>query len=150
MPKKPTALKILEGNPGKKPLPQNEPKPAPIMPDPPTWLDAEGKKFWETYGPKLNLLGLLTEIDGPAFTAICERYALYVKCVKTLKKKGLIMETESGYEQQRPEVSIAKNALADVKAFLTEFGMTPSSRSRIDLKIEKDEDTMESLLSGAK
>ena len=58
------------------------------------------------------------------------------------------MKTETGYEQQRPEVSIAKNALADVKAFLTEFGMTPASRSKIDLKLdEKEEDQMEKLLS---
>ena len=146
--KKPTALRVLEGNPGKRPLPQNEPRPAPIMPDCPTWFDAEAKKFWATYGPKLHAIGLLTEVDGPAFSAICERYSLYVRCVKRLKSKGLIMKTESGYEQQRPEVSIAKNALADVKSFLTEFGMTPAARSRIDLKVdEKEIDEMEQLLS---
>lgn len=148
-PKKPTALKLLEGNPGKRPLPQNEPKPAPIMPDCPKWFDAEAKRFWEKYAPKLYNLGLLTEIDGPAFEAVCQRYSLWVRCEKRLKSKGLIMKTETGYEQQRPEVSIAKNALADVKAFLTEFGMTPASRSRIDLKLdEKEDDEMERLLSG--
>lgn len=145
---KPTNLKILEGNPGKRPLPENEPKPAPILPDPPTFLDAEAKKFWNEYGHKLHRLGLMTEIDGPAFAAVCQRYSLWVRCEKRLKSKGLIMKTETGYEQQRPEVSIAKNALADVKAFLTEFGMTPASRSKIDLKLdEKEEDQMEKLLS---
>ena len=147
-PKKPTALKVLEGNPGKRPLPANEPKPAPIMPDCPKWFDAEAKAFWNKSGPKLNRLGLLTEVDGPAFEAVCQRYSLWVRCEKRMKAKGLIMKTETGYEQQRPEVSIAKNALADVKAFLTEFGMTPASRSKIDLKLdEKDEDEMEKLLS---
>lgn len=147
-PKKPTALKVLEGNPGKRPLPKNEPKPAPIMPECPSWFDAEAKNFWIKYAPKLHALGLLTEVDGPAFEAICQRYSVWVRCEKRLKSKGLVMTTETGYQQQRPEVSIAKNALADVKTFLTEFGMTPASRSRIDLKLdEPEEDEMERLLS---
>ena len=146
-PRKPTALKVLEGNPGKRPLPLHEPKPAPIMPECPSWFDAEAKSFWHKYGPKLHALGLLTEIDGPAFEAVCQRYSLWVKCEKRMKAKGLVKKLDTGYEQQRPEVSIAKNALADVKAFLTEFGMTPASRSRISLKLDDaDEDDMEKLL----
>jgi len=148
-PKKPTALKLLEGNPGKRPLPKNEPKPAPIIPTCPTWFDTTAKEFFHKYGPKLHAIGLLTEVDAPAFEAVCQRYSLWVRCEKRLKAKGLIMTTESGYQQQRPEVSIAKSALADVKAFLTEFGMTPASRSRIDLKLDDEkEDAMEALLSG--
>ena len=144
---KPTVLKVLEGNPGKRPLPKNEPTPAPLMPDCPDWLDAEAKKFWHKYGPKLHALGLLTEVDGPAFDVVCQRYSLWVKCEKRLKKKGLISKSQSGYEQQRPEVSIAKQALADVRVFLAEFGMTPSSRRRMSVPEQSEPDEMERLLS---
>ena len=41
---KPTAIKILEGNPGKRPLNLNEPKPLQIAPECPDWLLDEAKK----------------------------------------------------------------------------------------------------------
>ena len=148
---KPTELKVLEGNPGKRPLPENEPKPAPLMPDPPEWIDEEAKKFWEKYAPKLNKLGLLTEIDGPAFTATAESWAEWVNYKKDIKKNGIKNISDSGYEQQRVEVILAKKALDNVKSFLAEFGMTPSSRSRIDLKLPGDEgEDMNDLLTGVK
>lgn len=38
-PRKPTALKLLEGDIHKKRMNMNEPKPRPIVPDPPKWLE---------------------------------------------------------------------------------------------------------------
>lgn len=43
---KPTALKVLEGNPGKRQLNVVEPKPRNKAPKCPAWLDAEAKKEW--------------------------------------------------------------------------------------------------------
>ena len=44
---KPTAVKKLEGNPGKRKLNTKEPVPAKGMPDCPEWLLPEAKKEWE-------------------------------------------------------------------------------------------------------
>ena len=44
---KPTALKKLEGNPGKRKLNTKEPVPGKGMPDCPKWLLPEAKKEWE-------------------------------------------------------------------------------------------------------
>ena len=150
-PRKPTALKVLEGNPGKRKLPENEPKPKPVMPDPPDWLSEEAQKFWNEYAPKLNQLGLFTEIDGAAFSMIAESWADWVKYRKIINRGNYKNVTDSGYEQQTVEVTLAKNAIADVKSFLSEFGMTPSSRSRIDLKLPGDDgEDMDDLLTGVK
>lgn len=150
-PTKPTNLKVLEGNPGKRPLPQNEPKPMPISPQCPKWLDPEAKKLWKQLIPELERLGLMTIVDGVAFAGICQRYATWVKCEKYLKKNGLTFETDTGYIQQRPEVAISQKALADVRAFMTEFGLTPASRARINIKPDEGkEDPIEALLSGVK
>lgn len=153
---KPTHLKVLEGNPGKRPLPQNEPKPKPIAPKAPAWLDPAAKKLWKHLGPQLELLGLLTAVDGAAFEAACQSYATWVKCEKYLKDNGLTVEVQkegddgnlyTSYIQQRPEVSIGNKALQAFKAFCTEFGLTPASRTRIDLKpLGEEIDPMEALL----
>lgn len=152
---KPTALKVLEGNPGKRPLPQNEPKPKPIAPTRPTWLTGEGKKMWERLAPELERLGLLTAIDGEAFAAACERWGTYVDCQKYLKKHGrtYTYTNKAGAENEieRPEVKIAQKALDQFRAFCSDFGLTPSSRTRIEVKpLEGEEDPMEVLLSGVK
>ena len=61
---KPTALKKLEGNPGKRKLNTKEPMPGKGMPDCPKWLLPEAKKEWERLCVKLSEIGVLTEIDG--------------------------------------------------------------------------------------
>ena len=137
---KPTHLKVLEGNPGKRPLPRNEPKPRPVSPKRPAWLTGEARREWERLVPELSRLGLLTIVDGAALAGYCQSWADYVGAVKLLKAKGKTFESPNGYVQQRPEVSIAQKSLQLVKAFCAEFGLTPSSRGRLSLPGEKDDD----------
>lgn len=52
---KPTNLKVLEGNPGKRPLPTNEVKPQKKAPRCPQWLEEDAKRNgsgWEKYWNK--------------------------------------------------------------------------------------------------
>ncbi len=72
---KPTALKKLEGNPGKRKLNAKEPVPAKGMPDCPKWLLPEAKEEWKRLCQKLSEMGVLTEIDMAAFAAYCQSYA---------------------------------------------------------------------------
>ena len=73
---KPTALKVLEGNPGGRPLNPNEPKPAKKAPRCPAWLEDEAKKEWKRMGKTLEQMGLLTEMDMAAFAGYCQAYAV--------------------------------------------------------------------------
>ena len=50
---KPTALKKLEGNPGKRELNTKEPVPEKGMPDCPKWLLSEAKVEWNRLCKKL-------------------------------------------------------------------------------------------------
>ncbi len=154
-PPKPTNLKILEGNPGKRPLPKNEPKPKPLAPKRPPWLTGEGKKMWERLSPELERLGLLTVIDGETFAAMCARWKTFVECERYLKKNGLtytyINTQGAENEVERPQVRIGQKALDQFRSFCSEFGLTPSSRTRIEVKpAEGEDDPMEALLSGVK
>ena len=71
---KPTALKKLEGNPGKRKLNTKEPVPAKGMPDCPKWLLPEAKEEWKRLCKKLSEMDVLTltEIDMAAFAAYCQ------------------------------------------------------------------------------
>ena len=72
---KPTAVKKLEGNPGKRKLNKKEPVPEKGMPDCPDWLLPEAKTEWERLCEKLSQMGVLTEIDMAAFAAYCQSFA---------------------------------------------------------------------------
>lgn len=62
-PPKPTAVKELEGNPGKRPLNKNEPKPKQIAPKCPSWLEPDAKKEWRRLSKELETMGLLTQVS---------------------------------------------------------------------------------------
>ncbi len=145
---KPTALKVLEGNPGKRPLNKNEPKPEKKAPKCPSWLEPEAKKEWRRMSKILEELGILTEIDASAFSGYCQAYARWKEAEEFLTKHGTIFKTPSGYIQQVPQVSIAQTYLKIMKDFCSEFGLTPSARSRIHAAVDKKDtdDEMEQLL----
>ena len=71
----PTALKLLEGNPGKRKLNDKEPKPEKKAPSCPKWLETEAKKEWRRLAKKMELMGVLTEVDMAAFAGYCQAYA---------------------------------------------------------------------------
>ena len=66
---KPTAIKELEGNPGKRPLNEAEPKPVKKAPSCPKWLEPEAKKEWRRLSKQLEQSGVLTEVDQAAFAS---------------------------------------------------------------------------------
>lgn len=145
---KPTALKILEGNPGKRQLNMNEPQPGKKMPECPNWLEDEAKEEWNRLAENLNQLGILTELDMAAFASYCQAYARWKEAEEFISQHGAIVRTKSGYWQQVPQVSIAHSNQKIMLQAASEFGLTPSSRSRIIANESKSEevDEMELLL----
>lgn len=144
--KKPTTLHILNGNPSKiKDLGEREPKPEPKAPDCPDFLSEDAKTEWARVAPILEGLGLLTRIDMAALAAYCESWAMYKKAIQFIHKHGEVypIKDDKGqvkYLQQVPQVGIANKSLGNIKNFCTEFGMTPSSRSRMQVPGADDED----------
>ncbi len=150
-PRKPTVLKVLEGNPGKRPLPQNEPKPKSIAPKCPTHLDKIAKKEWRRVVKELEPLGLVTQIDMAALAAYCQAYSRWVQAEDMIRKHGMLVKSPNGYPMQSPYLAIANKAVEQMKAFMSEFGMTPASRTRIEVKSSAEkEDSLEALLTGVK
>mgnify|MGYP002237151287 FL=1 len=101
---KATAVKKLEGNPGKRKLNTKEPVPAKGMPDCPEWLLPEAKKEWERLADLMNQMGVLTEVDMAAFAAYCQSYARWKEAQEHIDSEGATFETDKGYQQQTPWV----------------------------------------------
>ena len=91
----PTAIKELEGNPGKRPLNQNEPKPKKTAPSCPKWLDKEAKKEWRRLAAKMEQMGVLSEVDMAAFAGY-SRYGSLCRLLPVLRqmegKRGVHLE----------------------------------------------------------
>ena len=145
---KPTALKVLEGNPGKRPLPASEPQPAKKAPERPEWLEPEAKAEWDRLAGQLEHLGLLTEADMAAFAGYCQSYARWKAAEEFVSKHGASVKTPSGYWQQVPQVSIAQQYLKAMNRFCEQFGLSPASRARLapDTGTASPDDPMEQLL----
>lgn len=145
---KPTVVKVLEGNPGKRNLNIHEPRPEKKAPRCPVWLEAEAKKEWRRMAKQLEQLGILTEIDMAAFAGYCQAYARWKEAEEYISENGVVMKAPSGYCQQVPQVSIAQTYLKIMNRFCEQFGLTPSARSRIvtDNGKDKESDAMELLL----
>lgn len=130
---KPTALRKAQGNPGHRPLNKNEPQPTGIPKCPPH-LDAAAKREWKRIGAELIALGLLTSVDRAALAAYCASWSRWVHADEQVQKFGAVIKSpKSGYPVPNPYVSVGNTALDHMRKFLTEFGMTPSSRSRIQV-----------------
>ena len=148
---KPTALKQLEGNPGKRPLNEREPTPPKGTIRCPNWLEAEAKKEWKRLAPSLEAVGVLTTADITAFAGYCQAYARWREAEEFLSQHGTIFKTPSGYVQQVPQVSIAMQNLKIMQSFCAEFGLTPASRARLYANTGDKSDTddpMENVLKG--
>ncbi len=143
---KPTALKVLEGNPGKRPLNDNEPKPRPIAPSPPSWLPREAKKQWKELAPALEKERLLTEVDGLAFAMLLLHWAQVAEATKILKKEGLITVDERGLPRKHPAHQILRDHSEAFRQYMAEFGLSPSARSRLNLPVQDEEDEFEAFL----
>ncbi len=146
---KPTALKVLEGNPGKRPININEVKPIPIPDKCPDWLSDYAKEYWDEYSEKLERLGLLTEVDGLDFQNMCIAAGDVKELTIFINENGFTTLTVNGGTMARPEVNARYTAMKLINAITAKFGMTPSDRvGLISTKPEDGGSKMSKLLKG--
>jgi P27 family predicted phage terminase small subunit len=133
-PPKPTALKKLTGNPGKRPLNKREPVTATPsrMPPAPEHLDATAAEVWRVLGKQLLAADLFQIVDRYAFGMFCVVAGRWIDAEKKLKISGpVLVAKESGNLYQNPYLSVANRAWEQMLKMLGQFGLTPAERSRL-------------------
>ena len=141
---KPTALKKLEGNPGKRPVPPTVPLQCPKH------LLPEAKKEWKRLAPILMSMGLLTAADAVPFEGYCTAYARWLEAQEEITRHGSIYKDNEGRIRPNPYIAIANQQMREIKSFAAEFGLTPSNRSAMIANVmtamKQNIDPMETIL----
>lgn len=127
----PTQIKKLKGTAQKCRTNPHEPKLAVSCPEPPEFLGEIGRTEWAHKAPLLAKMGVLTEADNTALAAYCVQYERFVRAEKDLSNGIYVDVTTNGNVVQRALVGVSNRAAELMHKFLVEFGMTPSSRTRV-------------------
>ena len=141
---KPTALRILEGTAHRKP-PSREPSAPKGVPPVPERLKADAVALakWEELAAILTQMGVLTTGDGEALATLCEVHSAEQSCLLQLRAGGAVMHTDLGGVKPNPAGPMYRSLVAMKASLLSEFGLTPSSRTKLATPIEKPQDDLE-------
>jgi P27 family predicted phage terminase small subunit len=147
----PTNIKIITGNPGGRAMPKQEPRPRVRKPSAPAHLNEDAVQEWSRVIDELVAAGIMSGLDRAALGAYCQAYGRWAQAERALAKMsnqadGLIIKTVSGNMIQNPLVGVANKAMSDMMRYASEFGMTPSARTRISA-IDEDEDPASEFLN---
>jgi P27 family predicted phage terminase small subunit len=164
---KPSAVKKLEGNPGKRPLNTEEPTPPVEIPDCPKHITGHAREEWLRASELAKKLGILTALDRSVFSAYCEAWGLWVEACEHLAKEGVLLRPPSAPGEKETlfglipakavnPAQMAFNNWYHVKnkaweqftKLASELGFSPTSRSRVHGSQETDKDESADFLDG--
>ncbi len=138
-PPKPTRLRLLEGNPGKRTISTAEPKPKSEKPTCPAQLDDEAKREWKRVIRELAAARLISKLDRAALAAYCQSWSRWIEAESMIRKHGVVVNSPTGWPIQSPYLAIANRAMAQMTTFLCEFGLSPAARTRIQVRADESE-----------
>lgn len=137
----PTKLKVLRNTLRNDRANAHEPVVDVKIPPCPRELGGAARKEWKRIAPELARMGLLSLIDRAGLALYCDSYGRWLEAIASLKQYGVVIKSPTGYPMQSPFVAIANKAGEQVRMLLSEFGMSPSSRTRVHAKPPPREDS---------
>ena len=130
---KPTQLRLLQGNPGKRALRENEPRPTGDLFAAPPDLPARAVPFW-TRAIADAPAGLLKNIDQRTLFAWAIAAWLHSDAIAQLTATTLLARVgKNGAVQQNPLLPVVNKQAELMRRLAVEMGFTPTSRSRISI-----------------
>jgi len=150
----PTHLKLVTGNPGRRPLNGDEPQPRRERPSAPAHISDAAREVWGQAVLVLDEMGVLTAADVLAIEILCEAIADHraagetiAACAAQAKRDndagatsdfstdGRYYRTinQAGGVMWRAHPALALRSDADrrIRSWCSEFGLSPAARSRI-------------------
>lgn len=145
---KPAELKLLAGNPGKRPLETALSLPI-TTPSAPTFLDAEAKREWSRICAALAPARILTAADRAALASYCTCWSLFVMASKKLAAEGITSEGSTGQLVAHPLYRVLTDAVSQMTRIGDRFGLTPVGRKSLGKATESAASELELFLAGA-
>ncbi|MFV2061703.1 MAG: phage terminase small subunit P27 family [Gammaproteobacteria bacterium] len=134
----PTALKLFKGTAQNCRLNPNEPQPDSDQIKKPDHLSKKASKQWDLIYKHLESAGILTNVDVDGMELYCEAYARWTEANEKIRKHGMVIKSAQGYPIRSPFLVISNDCFDQMRKMMVEFGMTPSSRTKISATPKKE------------
>ena len=138
-PRKPTAVKRLQGTLQKCRTNPNEP--IPKMPidrfEPPVFFTETQRDLW-LFAISQMPSGMLSGLDFGIFSRWCIMYDQFVELTKSVNENGAVMYDELGVPFANPLVNTLNKLAVSLRGIETELGFTPASRSKVSLDSKEE------------
>jgi P27 family predicted phage terminase small subunit len=148
-PPTPSALKELHGNPGRRPLNENEPKPNVYLPEkPPYEMSEQATQIFRSKASELYQCGILTNLDAEFLAIWAEMMAEYVEIKKEIQEQGRVYYKQridgSGNElmepSRNPNMITLENLRREIRFYSARLGTEPSARVKLQvIKVDENE-----------
>lgn len=149
-PKTPTHLQLVRGNPSKRPINKNEPKPPAGVPTTPKHFSKQEKYWFKRLGEELDCMGVITTLDGMALELLIGAYVEWRTHRDFLDTEGETYTTKTALGdtliKAHPRVAMMADAWKRLRGMMSEFGMTPASRSKVNSGGAGEVDPLEEFL----
>lgn len=135
---KPTHLKLIEGNPGKRALNEREPKPTGGA-RAPTLMTPGAKKVW----PKLVAAmppGVFSAADSYILASYCEAVSQHQLATKMISETPPTIEGSTGQTKISPWFAMQREAATQIAALGAKLGLDPISRQNISTSTGQADD----------
>lgn len=132
----PTALKLLRGNPGKRPINDKEPQIVPVteaFDAIPAEIagDLVAASEWARLAPILRNARIVTEAERSVLLALCQQWSRYLEAQAKVASLGMVVKGANGQPLTNPYLTVADKALNHCCRLWVELGLTPSVRSKM-------------------
>lgn len=146
MERKAARLRLIDGNPSKRPTVHDVPRSAPQRPRRPPGLSEGARRFWDYIVPLLDDAGTLTLLDRPALVMMAEFYAGWEEA-NAAESVGLLVRGRRGGEPvKNPASQVARDKATLALKLFDRFGLDPASRIRLALEAANTPDLLEDIL----
>lgn len=137
----PTHLKLVKGTARPHRMNNNELKPPLVIPEPPSHLEEREKAKFIAMAQMLARYGVMTELDAGAVARYAVVWCRWLEAETEVKKRGPVVKTTADNVIQNPFLAVANKCMYQMAQIESEFGLTPSARSRI--RMEEPSETVD-------
>lgn len=130
---KPTQLKLVQGNAGKRAINKDEPQGEVLqhIPECPDWVPGEGQEAWRKLAPWLTKNRILTATDLHNLEAFCAAYGRWREAELHYAKEGPVVLGATGGPVKNPAATVINESLKQMTSFGASLGLDPASRVRL-------------------
>jgi P27 family predicted phage terminase small subunit len=133
-PPKPAHIRLLNGTPASKIRNHNEPKARDILPVVPDNITEDVRAVWDETLRELVAMHTAHAADRESLHCYCEAVVTHRRASELLGKSSLVIKGQKNNLVRNPILQIQRDAATVIRHFANEFGLTPASRTRIEVR----------------